>query len=140
LRKQIAGALVASLVIGSTPVWAATETTSLTVNSTIEESAERQQFRDSIERATERVREGAPASATTSVVLSESGASGPELTSQERRDLDRRRAALRTDPVARGAGGIVMLLVGTAVSIGASIYLYNKFKTDSSPTPSLGRR
>ena len=58
--------------------------------------------------------EGEAAQATPGVVPDEPNASGPQLTAHERRDLDARRAALQTDPVARGAGGIVMLLVGTA--------------------------
>ena len=135
MRKQIAGALVASLLIGSVPAWAEGEKATAAVKSTLEEQAQRQQFRDSIDRAME----GAPAAGTTGVVLAEPGASGPELTSQERRDLDGRRAALRTDPVARGAGSMVMMLVGAAVSIGGSIYLYNRLKKDY-PTPQdLGR-
>jgi hypothetical protein len=125
LKKQIAGALVASLLIGSAPGWAEGEKT--TAKPTVEEKAQRQQFRDSIDRAVDRAVEGQP------------NAAGPQLTAHERRDLDARSAALQTDPVARGAGGIVLALVGAAVSIGLTAYLINKNKNDSTTTPSMSR-
>jgi hypothetical protein len=123
MKRQIAGALVASLLIGSAPVWAEGE--NATTKPQVEEGMARQQFRDSIDRAIDRSVEGQPAS-------------GPELTALERRDLDTRRAELKTDPVARGAGGVVMLLVSTAISIGLTAYLIKKTKTTTT-TPSLGR-
>ena len=125
MKRQIAGALVASLLIGSAPVWAEGE------NATT-----RQQFRDSIDRAIDRAVEGQPAPSGPGVVPTEPEASGPELTALERRDLDTRRAELKTDPVARGAGGVVMLLVSTAISIGLTAYLLKKTKTT---TPTMGR-
>jgi hypothetical protein len=128
LKKQIAGALVASLLIGSAPVWAEGETT------TKPEATQRQQLRDSIDRAVED-----QAAGPSSVVATEPKSSGPELTTVERRDLDTRRAALRTDPVARGTGGIVMLVLGTALTIGATAWAINKSKQDTT-TVSMGRR
>jgi hypothetical protein len=133
LRKQIAGALVASLLIGSAPGWAKAE--NATTKPTVEEGAQRQQLRDSIDRAIE----GKPAHGTPDVARSEAKASGPELTAVERGDLDTRRADLQTDPVARGKGGVVMLILGTALSIGLSAYVINKAKKDSTTTPSMGR-
>jgi hypothetical protein len=56
------------------------------------------------------------------------------LTESERADLERRQAALRTDPVARGTGGIVMSLLATAASIGLTLYLLKKTK-ESLPPP-----
>ena len=134
MKRQIAGALVASLFIGSAPGWAESEGT--TTKPTAEEGAQRQQFRDSIDRA----REGAPTAGTPRVVPEGPNASGPPLTAHERQDLDARRASLQTDPVARGAGGVVMLVLGTALSIGLTAYLINKNKGDSTTTQSMGRR
>lgn len=132
MKKQIAGALVASLLIGSAPGWAEGENT--TTKPTVEEGTQRQQFRGSIDRAME----GEPTQGTPDVAPNEPKASGLKLTALERRDLEARRAVLQTDPVARGAGGFVMFLVGTAISIGLTIYLINKTK-DSTTTPSMGR-
>jgi hypothetical protein len=140
LRKQIAGALVASLLIGSAPGWAAGEKATATVKSTVDEQAQRQRFRDSIDRAVDRLMAGTLSSDTDGVGLNEQGASGLELTAQERRDLDRRRAALRTDPVARGSGSVVLFLLGTAVSIGATIYLVHALKKDNTTAVSMARR
>jgi hypothetical protein len=111
LRKQIAGALVVSLLIGSAPGWAA-DGENAKSTPTVEVGEQRQQFRDSIDRVA--------------------------LTAGERADLETRRAALRTDPVARGTGGILLGLVATAASIGLTMYLLKK--TDESTTiPSMGR-
>jgi hypothetical protein len=142
MKKQIAGALVASLLIGSVPGWAEEAAGARPVAGT----EARQQFHDSVdravERAVERAAEGEPAQAAPGVVASEPKPAGPELTALERRDLDARRAALKTDPVARGAGGIVMLVLGTALSLGLTAYLINQSKEDASTTPtaSLARR
>lgn len=105
MRKQIAGALVASVLMASVPAWAETP---------------QQQFRASVDRAVDGQVAGQP------------------LTAAERADLEARRAILKTDPVARGAGGIFMSLVATAVSIGLTIYLLKKTK-ESTPAPSMGR-
>lgn len=143
MKKQIAGALVASLLIGSVPGWAEEAAGAKPVAG----AQARQQFRDSVDRAVERAVdravEGEPAQAAPAVVASEPKPAGPELTALERRDLDARRAALQTDPVARGTGGIVMLILGTALSLGITAYVINKSKEDSSTTPTasvaLGR-
>jgi hypothetical protein len=100
MRKQIAGALVASLLIGSAPVWAEEGNTT---KAAAEEAAQRQPLRDSIDRAVDRAMGSAAA-------------------------------------VARGAGGIVLLVLGTALSLGATAYFINKSKNDSSTTPSVSRR
>ena len=139
MKKQIAGALVASLLIGSVPGWADEAA------KPVAGAQASQQFQDSVERAVDRAvdraAEGEPAQAAPGVEASEPKPAGPELTALERRDLDARRAALQTDPVARGAGGIVMLVLGTALSLGLTAYLINKSKEDSSsaPTASLAR-
>ena len=138
MRKQIAGALVASLLIGSTPVWA--EGGEATTKPTAEAGAERQQFRDSVDRAIDRAAESEPAQATPAVVPDESKDSGPQLTANERRDLDKRRAALKTDPVARGTGGIIMLVLGPALTVGATIWAVNQSKEDTTTTASMGMR
>ena len=141
MKKQIAGALVASLLIGSAPGWA--EGQNATTKPTAEEGAQRQQFRDSIDRAIDRAIEGNPALAMPGVVPNEPEPSGPQLTAHERRDLDTRRAALQTDPVARGTGSIVLALVGAALSIGLTVWAINKSKEDSkedgTTTASMGR-
>ena len=139
MKKQIAGALVASLLIGSVPGWA--EGQDATAKAVAGAGAQSQQFRDSIDRAIDRAAEAAPAPVTPGVVTSEPKPAGPELTANERRDLDTRREALKTDPVARGAGGIVMLILGTALSLGLTAYLINQSKEDSTtPTASMARR
>lgn len=122
MNKQIAGALVASLLIGSAPGWAAGENAAS--KPTVEQGAQPRQLRDSIDRALD----GQPVQ----------GTSG-QLTARERGDLETRRAILQTDPVARGAGGIAMFLVGTAASIGLTVYLLNKAKKETTPMPSMGR-
>ncbi len=129
MKKQIAGALVASLLIGSAPGWAAEP--SATTKATVEEGAQRQQLRDSIDRAVDRAIEGRPAQGTPGVVPNVPNASGPQLTAHERQDLDARSAALKTDPVARGTGGIILLLLGTALTIGATAWAINRSKQDS---------
>jgi hypothetical protein len=137
LRKQIAGALVASLLLGSAPAWADDGTAKTVPEVTVVEQAQRQELRQSFDRAIDQIMQGAPASRTAGIVLD---VAAPWLTAQERRDLERRRAALRTDPVARGAGSIVMLLVGAALSIGLTVYLVKKAKDSSNTMPSLGPR
>lgn len=129
MKKQIAGALMASLLIGAVPARAEDETA--TTKPRAEAGAQGQPLRESIDRAVE----GAPTQGTPAAVPKEPGPSGPQLTAHERRDLDARREALRTDPVARGAGGIVLLLLGTAVTIGVTAYVLNKTKNESTPTP-----
>ena len=119
MKKQIAGALVASVLIGSAPGWAKGESATRTPT-----GEQRRQLRDSIDRALD----GQQAQ----------GTSG-SLTAGERRDLETRRAVLSTDPVARGAGGIAMFLVGTAASIGLTLYLLNKTKKETTGLPSMGR-
>jgi hypothetical protein len=139
LKKQIAGALVASLLIGSVPGWAAGE--DATAKSPAGAAAQSQQFRDSVDRAIDRAVEGEPAQAAAGVVSTEPKPSGPELTANERRDLDARRAALKTDPVARGTGGIILLLLGTALTVGATIWAVNQSKDDNTTTTaSMARR
>jgi len=138
VRKQIAGALVASLLIGSAPAWAEGE--KVTTKPAVDERSQRQPLRDSIDRAVDRAMEGEPAQAAPGVVPAEHQAPAPPLTATERRDLDARRAALQTDPVARGAGGIVMLVLGTALSLGVTAYFINKNKTDGTTTPTVARR
>ncbi len=135
MKKRIAGALVVSLLIGSVPGWAEGE---IATKPTAEEGAQRQQFRASIDRAVDRATEGERAQGTPAVLPSEPQASGSQLTAHERRDLDARRAALQTDPVARGAGGIVLLLLGVGLSIGLTIYLVNKAKKDNNTTTAVG--
>jgi hypothetical protein len=140
LKKQIAGALVASLVIGSVPGWA--QEGSATVQPTVEENAQRQQFRDSIDRAIDRSKESEPQPTTAGAVLEEPNAAGPPLTAHERRDLDKRRAALRTDPVARGTGSLILILVSVALTIGITAWAINKYGNDDDTTeiPNMGRR
>ena len=138
MRKQIAGALVASMLIGSAPGWAAEATA--TTKATVEQGAQRQQFRDSIDRAIERAVDGEPAQATPAVVPREPAASGPALTAHERQDLDARSAALKTDPVARGTGGIIMLVLGAALTVGATMWAINKTNEDTTTVPTAGMR
>ena len=138
MRKQIAGALVASMLIGSAPGWA-TEATA-TTKATVEQGAQRQQFRDSIDRAIERAVDGEPAQATPAVVPREPAASGPALTAHERQDLDARSAALKTDPVARGAGSIIMIVLGLALTVGATIWAINKTNEETTTVPTAGMR
>jgi len=133
LKKQIAGALVASLLIGSAPGWAQGE--NATAKPTVEESAQRQQFRDSIDRAIE----SGPAQAAPGVVPKELNAPGPQLTAHERRDLDTRREALQTDPVARGTGTIVLALLGVALSVGLTLWAIDKYKDDGTTTASMAK-
>jgi hypothetical protein len=117
LRKQIAVALVASVLIGSVPGWA--DDASAAVKPTVE-AAQRQQLRASIDRAVD------------------GEVAAQALTAAERADLEARRAVLSTDPVARGGGGILLSLIATAASIGLTVYLLKKSK-ESLPAPSLGR-
>jgi len=56
---------------------------------------------------------------------------GPALSDLERRDLENRSQALRTDPVAgQGGGGggsmLLMTLIGTALSAGMAYYFMKK--------------
>ena len=137
MKRQIAGALVASLLIGSAPGWAESE--NATSKPTAEAGAQHQQFRDSVDRAIDRAVEGEPAPATPGVVPNQPKTPGPELTAHERRDLDARRAALQTDPVARGAGSIVMILLGVALTVGLTVWAVNQSKEDSTTTSSMAR-
>jgi hypothetical protein len=138
LKKRVAGALVASMLIGSAPGWA--QDGSATAKPTVEE---RQQFRDSIERAiAERATNGEASLQTADVKAKDPEAAGPQpLTTHERGDLNRRRAALRTDPVARGTGGIVLAVVSLAVSIGVTIWAIHHYSKDNTTTTAaMGRR
>ena len=137
MRKQIAGALVASMLIGSAPGWAAEATA--TTKATGEEAAQAQ-FRDSIDRAINRAGKGVPAPVAAGVVPDEPEASGPQLTAHERRDLDARSAALKTDPVARGTGSIIMIVLGLALTVGATIWAINKTNEETTTVPTAGMR
>ena len=138
MKKQIAGALVASLLIGLAPGWAQAE--DATAKATVGESAERQQFRDSIDRAIDRSLESEAAQVAAGVVTKESNVAGPQLTARERKDLDARHAALKTDPVARGTGGIIVALLGIAVSVGVTIWAIHHYSKDNTTTnPSMAR-
>jgi hypothetical protein len=136
LKKQIAGALVGSLLIGATPGW--TEENA-TAKATVEENADRQQFRDSIDRVLDRSMESEQA--TAGVVGKDPSIAGPQLTAHERRDLDTRHAALRTDPVARGTGGIVLALVSIGISVGVTAWAIHHYsKDDTTSTVMMVRR
>ena len=136
LKKQIAGALVGSLLIGVAPGWTQENATA---KSTVEENADRQQFRDSIDRAMDRSMESEQAAA--GVVAKDPSVAGPQLTAHERRDLDTRRAALRTDPVARGTGGIILALVSIGITVGVTAWAIHHYsKDDTTATAMLGRR
>ncbi len=111
---------MASVLIGSAPGWAADGETAKRTPA-FEEGAQRRQFRDSIDRAIE------------------PGVSRPALTAGERADLETRRAALKTDPVARGTAGILLGLVATAASVGLTIYLLKKTE-ETTTAPSMDRR
>jgi hypothetical protein len=135
LKKRIAGALVTSLLIGSVPGWAGDErATSKTT------TAERAQspLRNSIDRAVDRAPAGEPAQAAPDAKADQPEGAGPQLTPRERQDLAARHDALKTDPVARGTAGIVMGVLGAALSIGLTVYFVNKSKNDSSTTPTAG--
>jgi hypothetical protein len=133
LKKQIAGALMTSLLMGSAPGWAQDEKATA-AGSTVEENAQRQQLRDSIDRVLDRSMESEPGQATAGLVPKEPNPAGPQLTAHERRDLDKRRAALRTDPVARGTGGIVLALVSAAISIGVTVWAIHHYSKDTTTT------
>jgi len=128
VKKQIAAALVASVSIGSLPARADDAASARPVAG----AEARQQFRDSVERAIDRAIDSEPVPAP--AVAAQTKPSGPELTAQERRDIEARRAALQTAPVARGTGSIVMLVLGTALSLGITAYFINKSKEDNSTT------
>jgi hypothetical protein len=138
LRKQIAGALVACLFIGSTPGWAAGQEP--TTKPTAGEGAQSREFRDSIDRAMDRAVVGVPEPSAAGVPPRESDAPGPQLTAHERQDLEARSAALKTDPVARGTGSVVMLVLGAALTVGATMWAINKSKEDSTTVPTMGMR
>jgi len=140
LKKTIASVLVASLSIGSVPGWAQEE--SATATPTAEESAQRQQFRDSIDRAINRSKESEPQQATAGVVLEVPNVAGPTLTAHERRDLDKRHAALQTDPVARGAGSIILILLSVAATIAITAWAIDEYGNDDSidTASSMARR
>ena len=142
MRKLIAGALVAGLFIGSAPGWAESENTTGKPTAEVLEQ-QHQAFRDSVDRAIDRAVEGEPRPGAAGVVPPEPEASGPQqLTARERRDLDARSAALQTDPVARGTGSLILILVSVALSIGITAWAINKYSKDdnSTSTPSMARR
>ena len=128
MKKKIASALIASLSIGSVPGWAQEE--SATVTTTVEESAQRQQFRDSIDRAINRSMESEPQQAPAGVALEVPNVVGPPLTAHERQDLDKRHATLQTDPVARGAGSLILILLSVALTIGITIWAIDEYGSD----------
>jgi hypothetical protein len=140
LKKKIASALIASLSIGSVPGWAQEE--SATATPTAEESAQRQQFRDSIDRAINRPKESEPQRATAGVAPEVPNAVGPPLTAHERQDLDKRHATLQTDPVARGAGSLILILLSVALTIGITIWAIDEYGSDDSieTASSMARR
>ena len=79
--------------------------------------------------------------ATPVVVAKDPSLAGPQLTAPERRDLDKRRAALRTDPVARGTGGIILALLSVAVSVGVTVWAIHHYsKDDNTTTAMMARR
>ena len=82
------------------------------------------------------------AQVTTSPLSREADAVGPQLTAHERRDLEKRRAALQTDPVARGTGSVLLILVSVVASIAITAWAINKYgnNDDTTTTPSMGRR
>ncbi len=128
LKKTIARVLVASLSIGSVPGWAQEE--SATATPTVEENVQRQQFRNSIDRALNRSKESEPQQATAGVVLEAPNVAGPPLTAHERRDLDKRHAALQTDPVARGAGSIILILLSVVATIAITAWAIDEYGSD----------
>jgi hypothetical protein len=134
MKKQIASALVASVLISSAAGWARAEDVAMASKPENELQAERQQLRDSIQRAME----AAPVQDTT-MAPDQPAPAGPQLTTDERRNLDTRHAALKTDPVARGGAGTVMFLVGTIASIGLTAYLVKQANKTTTPAPSLAR-
>jgi hypothetical protein len=135
LKKQIAGALVASMLIASVPGWAEGE--NATRKAAVDERAQ-SPLRDSIDRAVDRAPAGEPAQAAPEAKTDQPEGAGPQLTPRERQDLAARHDALKTDPVARGTAGIVMGVLGAALSIGLTAYFINKSKSDSSTTPTAG--
>jgi type II secretory pathway pseudopilin PulG len=135
LKKQIAGALVGSLLIGAAPGWTQEIATA---KSSVEENAGRQ-FRDSIDRAMDRSIESEQAAAGV-VPFKEPSVAGPQLTAHERRDLDTRHAALRTDPVARGTGGIILALVSIGITVGVTAWAIHHYSKDNPTTTAMMAR
>lgn len=111
MKKQIAGALAAVLLMTSVPGWAEEKAAAAPVKA---EATAETKLQASIDRAI-------------------------ALSAPEREDLATRHAALRTDPVASGAGGIVLSLIATAASIGLTLYLLKKTKEEL-PPPTMARR
>jgi hypothetical protein len=138
LKKQIAFLLAVGLVIGSMP--ARTEGATTMVSAGRQETA--RTFRDSVDRAVAAVPAGDAVNEVTGAARPEQGAPGPELTGHERRDLAERHDALRTDPVARGTGGIILLVVGIAASIAITAWAIHHYSNDNTttPTPAMARR
>ncbi|HXY42456.1 MAG TPA: hypothetical protein VEQ10_22465 [Vicinamibacteria bacterium] len=123
MKKQVSLALVSALLAGSVPAWAETATTRPDGSHAL---------RGSVDHAVAQVI-GGDRIPVVQAVADESGA-GPALTDAERRDLERRHASLKKDPVARGGGSAVMILVGTALSIGASVYLIHELNKNNNNT------
>jgi len=123
MRKQIALSLAAAFLAVSVPGWADSATT----------SPGPQPVRGSVDRAVAQLVHDGAAPVLAPVAPAETGA-GPALTDAERRDLEQRHAALKKDPVARGGGSAVMILVGTALSIGASVYLILELNKNNDST------
>lgn len=123
MRKPISLVLAATLLLGSAPAWAAERAAAGA-------PAGSRPVRDSVDGAVRRAVEGS--SVAWSAPATPAPRTAAALTAEERNDLAARRDALQTDPVARGAGQAVMILLGAAASIGGSIYLIhelNKNKT-----------
>ncbi len=129
MRKQIALSLAAALLVGSVPVWAETATAGRPDGS--------RALRGSVDHAVAQVMGGARTTAVQSAAT-ESDA-GPVLSDAERRDLEQRHAALKSDPVARGAGSAVAILLGAAVSIGGSVYLIHELNKNKNTTQAAAR-
>jgi len=121
MRKKIALSLAAALLAGSVPGWADSAPTAPDRAPAV---------RSSVDRAVAQLMHDEANPAMAPVASAEQGA-GPALSGAERRDLEQRHAALKKDPVARGGGSAAMILVGTALSIGASVYLIHELNKNN---------